>query len=127
MTDKQMAKLAALYKKWAEIIVKAWVQDIQGCTLARFIFEVEMHYPGCILATREVKRRLEQMGIPIYAVYVSKESKAILIEIMADKEMAEKLNRKLKKEIPVSGWLVVEREHRDDGTEEERSKVETIE
>ena len=123
MTDKQMVKLAAAYKKWAEIIAKAWVQDIQGCTLTKFIFEVEVRYPGCILATREVKRQLEQMKVPVYAVYVGTESKAILIEIIADKEEAEKVNRKFKQKIPVSGWLIVEREHREDGTEERRSQV----
>ena len=125
MTDKQIAKLAAAYKKWAEIIVKAWEQDIQGCTLTSFIFQVEMRYPGCILATREVKRQLEQMKIPIYAVYVGAQSRVILIEIMEGKKKAEKINRELKKKIPVSGWLVVEREHREDGTEEQRSRVES--
>ena len=125
MTDKQMAKLAAAYKKWAEIIVKAWEQDIQGCTLTSFIFQVEMRYPGCILATREVKHQLEQMKIPIYAVYVGAQSKVILIEIMEGKKKAEKINRELKKKIFVSGWLVVEREHREDGTEEQRSQVES--
>jgi hypothetical protein len=125
MTDKQMAKLAAAYKKWGEIIVKAWEQDIQGCTLTSFIFQVEMRYPGCILATREVKRQLEQMKIPIYAVYVGAQSRVILIEIMEGKKKAEKINRELKKKIPVSGWLVFEREHREDGTEEQRSQVES--
>jgi len=125
MTDKQMAKLAAAYKKWAEIIVKAWEQDIQGCTLTSFIFQVEMRYPGCILATREVKRQLEQMKIPIYAVYVGAQSRVILIEIMEGKKKAEKINRELKKKISVSGWLVVEREHREDGTEEQLSQVES--
>jgi len=125
MTDKQMAKLAAAYKKWAEIIVKAWEQDIQGCTLTSFIFQVEMRYPGCILATREVKRQLEQMKIPIYAVYVGAQSRVILIEIMEGKKKAEKINRELKKKIHVSGWLVVEREHREDGTEEQLSQVES--
>jgi len=125
MTDKQMVKLAAAYKKWSEIIVKAWEQDIQGYTLTSFIFQVEMRYPGCILATREVKRQLEQMRIPIYAVYVGAQSRVILIEIMECKKKAEKINRELKKKIPVSGWLVVEREHREDGTEEQRSQVES--
>ena len=125
MTDKQMVKLAAAYKKWSEIIVKAWEQDIQGYTLTSFIFQVEMRYPGCILATREVKRQLEQMRIPIYAVYVGAQSRVILIEIMEGKKKAEKINRELKKKIPVSGWLVVEREHREDGTEEQRSQVES--
>jgi hypothetical protein len=125
MTDKQRVKLAAAYKKWSEIIVKAWEQDIQGYTLTSFIFQVEMRYPGCILATREVKRQLEQMRIPIYAVYVGAQSRVILIEIMECKKKAEKINRELKKKIPVSGWLVVEREHREDGTEEQRSQVES--
>jgi hypothetical protein len=84
-----------------------------------------MRYPGCILATREVKRQLEQMRIPIYAVYVGAQSRVILIEIMECKKKAEKINRELKKKIPVSGWLVVEREHREDGTEEQRSQVES--
>jgi hypothetical protein len=124
MTDERMANLASAYKEWAEIIVKAWEQDIQGCTLTSFIFQVEMRYPGCILATREVKRQLEQMNIPIYAVYVGAQSRVILIEIMEGKKKTEKINRELKKKIPVSGWLVVEREHREDGTEEQHSQVE---
>jgi len=124
MTDERLANLAAAYKEWAAIIVKAWEQDIQGCTLTAFIFQAEMRYPGCILAAREVKRQLEQMGISIYAVYVGTQSKIVLIQIVDDKERAEELNRELKKEIPVSGWLVVERGHREDGTEEQRSQVE---
>ena len=123
MTDERLANLAEAYKEWSEIIVKAWQQDIEGCTLTSFIFEVEMRYPGCILATREVKRQLEKMSIPIYAVYVGAQSNVILIEIMANKKKAEKINRELKKKIPLSGWLVVEREHREDGTEEQRSQV----
>jgi hypothetical protein len=63
------------------------------------------------------------MSIPIYAVYVGAQSNVILIEIMANKKKAEKINRELKKKIPLSGWLVVEREHREDGTEEQRSQV----
>jgi len=122
MTDKRMANLAAAYKEWAEIIVEAW-QDIQGYTITPFIFEVEMQHPGCILAAREVKRRLERMNVPIYYIYVGAKSRVILVEIVADKKEAEKINRKLKKEIAVSGWLVVEYEHQEDGTEELRSQV----
>jgi hypothetical protein len=124
MTDKQMAKLATAYKKWAEIIVEAWEQDIKGYTNTPFIFQVEMRHPGCILATREVKRQLEHMGIAIYEIYVGVESQVILIEIMAGKRKAKNVNRKLKEKIPASGWLVVEYEHQENGKEEELSQVE---
>jgi hypothetical protein len=125
MTDERLASLAAAYKEWAEIIVKAWEQDIQGHTDTPYIFQVEMQHLGCILATHKVKRRLEQMNVPIYYIYVGAKSRVILIEIMADKEEAEKINRKLKEEIPTSGWLVVEYEHKEDGSEERRSQVES--
>jgi hypothetical protein len=49
----------------------------------------------------------------------------ILIEIKASKKKTEKINQKLKKEIPTSGWLVVEHEHQEDGSEEQRSQVES--
>jgi hypothetical protein len=125
MTDKQMVKLAAAYKKWAEIIVKAWEQDIQGYTNTPFIFQIEMRHPGCILATREVKRELDQMGIAIHEIYVGAESQVILIEILAGKKKAERINRELKQKIPVGGWLVVEYEHQENGTEERRSQIES--
>jgi hypothetical protein len=91
------------------------------------IFEVEAQHPCCILATYHVKRQLEQMSIPVHAVYFGTKSRVVLIEIMADKEKAEELNRKIKEEIPVSGWLVVEHGYQEDGTEEQRSQVDTIE
>jgi hypothetical protein len=126
MSAEQMNKLMELfaaYKRSTELIVKIWEQDIRGHTGTDYIFEIERWYPGCILATREVKRQLEQMSIPIYAVYVGAKSNVILIEIKADKEKAKEINRKLKEEITTSGWLIVEYEHQEDGTEERRSQV----
>ena len=123
MTDKRLTELFAAYKRSTDLIVKLWEQDIQGHTGTDYIFEIERWYPGCILATRKVKRQLEQMNIPIYAVYVGAKSNVILIEIKADKKKAEKINRRLKAEIPTSGWLIVEHEHQEDGTEEQRSQV----
>jgi predicted nucleic acid-binding protein len=64
------------------------------------------------------------MGIAIYEIYVGVESHVILIEIMAGKRKAKKVNRKLKEKIPASGWLVVEYEHQENGKEEELSQVE---
>jgi hypothetical protein len=125
MTDKRLMELFAAYKQSTDLIVKIWEQDIRGYTGTDYIFEIERWYPGCILATREVKRQLEQMNIPIYAVYVGAKSNVILIEIKADKKKAEKINRELKQKIPVSGWLVVEYEHKEDGSEERRSQIES--
>ena len=125
MTDKRLMELFAAYKRSTDLIVKIWEQDIRGYTGTDYIFEIERQYPGCILAVREVKCRLEQMNIPIYAVYVGAKSNVILIEIKVDKKKAKKINQKLKKEIPTSGWLVVEHEHQEDGTEEQRSQVES--
>ena len=125
MTDKRLMELFAAYKRSTDLIVKLWEQDIRGYTGTDYIFEIERWHPGCTLAVREVKRQLEQMSIPIYAVYVGAKSNVILIEIKADKKKAEKINRKLKAEIPTSGWLVVEHEHREDGSEERRSQIES--
>ena len=125
MTDKRLMELFAAYKRSTDLIVKLWKQDIQGHTGTDYIFEVERWYPGCVLATREVKRQLEQMSVSIYAVYVGAKSNVILIEIMSDKKKAEKINRELKQKIPTSGWLVVEYEHKEDGTEERRSQIES--
>jgi len=125
MTDKRLTELFAAYKRSTDLIVKLWEQDIQGHTGTDYILEIEWWYPGCILATREVKRQLEQMGVPIYAVYVGAKSNVILIEIKADKKKAEKINQELKRKIPTSGWLVVEYEHQEDGTEERHSQVES--
>jgi len=118
-------ELFAAYKQSTDLIVKIWEQDIRGYTGTDYIFEIERQYPGCILVVREVKRRLEQMKIPIYAIYVGARSNVILIEIEADKKKAEKINRELKQKIPVSGWLVVEYEHKEDGSEERRSQIES--
>ena len=123
MTDKRLMELFAAYKQSTDLIVKIWEQDIRGYTGTDYIFEIERQYPGCILTVREVKRQLEQMKIPIYAVYVGAKSNVILIEIKVDKKKAEKINRRLKAEIPTSGWLIVEHEHQEDGTEEQRSQV----
>jgi len=125
MTDKRLMELFAAYKRSTDLIVKIWEQDIRGYTGTDYIFEIERWHPGCILAVREVKRQLEQMSIPIYAIYVGAKSNVILIEIKANKKKAEKINRKLKAEIPTSGWLVVEHEHREDGSEERRSQIES--
>jgi hypothetical protein len=125
MTDKRLTELFAAYKRSTDLIVKIWEQDIRGYTGTDYIFEIERQYPGCILAVREIKRRLEQMKIPIYAIYVGARSDVILIEIKADKKKTEKINQKLKKEIPTSGWLVVEHEHQENGSEEQRSQVES--
>jgi len=125
MTDKRLMKLFAAYKRSTDLIVKIWEQDIRGYTGTDYIFEIERQYPGCILAVREVKRRLEQMKIPIYSIYVGARSNVILIEIKADKKKTEKINQKLKKEISTSGWLVVEHEHQENGSEEKRSQVES--
>jgi hypothetical protein len=65
------------------------------------------------------------MSIPVHTVYFGAKSRVVLIEIMADKETAEELNRKIKEEIPVSGWLIVEHGYQEDGTEEQRSQVES--
>ena len=123
MTDKRLMELFAAYKRSTDLIVKIWEQDIRGYTGTDYIFEIERQYPGCILAVREIKRRLEQMKIPIYAIYVGARSNVILIEIKAGKKKTEKINQKLKKEIPTSGWLVVEHEHQENGSEEQRSQV----
>jgi len=125
MTDKRLIELFAAYKQSTDLIVEIWEQDIRGYTGTDYIFEIERQYPGCILAVREIKRRLEQMKIPIYAIYVGARSDVILIEIKADKKKTEKINQKLKKEIPTSGWLVVEHEHQENGSEEQRSQVES--
>jgi hypothetical protein len=125
MTDKRLMELFAAYKQSTDLVVKLWEQDIRGHTGTDYIFEIERLYPGCILAVREVKRQLEQMKIPIYAVYVGAKSNVILIEIKADKKRAEKINRELKQKIPVSGWLVVEYEHKEDSSEERRSQIES--
>jgi len=125
MTDKRLMELFAAYKQSTDLIVEIWEQDIRGYTGTDYIFEIERQYPGCILAVREIKRRLEQMKIPIYAIYVGARSDVILIEIKADKKKTEKINQKLKKEIPTSGWLVVEHEHQENGSEEQRSQVES--
>ena len=125
MTDKRLMELFAAYKRSTDLIVKIWEQDIRGYTGTDYIFEIERQYPGCTLAVRAVKRRLEQMKIPIYAIYVGARSNVILIEIKAGKKKTEKINQKLKKEIPTSGWLVVEHEHQEDGSEERRSQIES--
>jgi len=125
MTDKRLMELFAAYKRSTDLVVKLWEQDIRGYTGTDYIFEIERQYPGCILAVREVKRRLEQMKIPIYAIYVGARSDVILIEIKANKRKVKEINQKLKKEIPTSGWLVVEHEHQEDGSEEQRSQVES--
>ena len=125
MTTKQIAELVDAYRRWNAIIVRLWRQDIQGHIYMSRIFEIEAQYPCCILATYHVKRQLEQMSIPVHAVYFGTKSRVILIEIMADKEKAEEINRKLKEDIPVSGWLVVEQRYEEDGTEEQRSQVES--
>jgi len=125
MTDKRLMELFSAYKRSTDLIVKIWEQDIRGYTGTDYIFEIERQYPGCTLAVRAVKRELEQMNIPIYAVYVGAKSNVILIEIKTDKKKAEKINREFKQKIPVSGWLVVEYEHREDGTEERRSQIES--
>ena len=125
ITDKRLMELFAAYKQSTDLIVKIWEQDIRGYTGTDYIFEIERQYPGCILVVREVKRRLEQMKIPIYAIYVGARSNVILIEIKASKKKTEKINQKLKKEIPTSGWLVVEHEHQENGSEEQRSQVES--
>jgi len=123
MTNKRLIELFAAYKRSTDLVVKLWEQDIRGYTGTDYIFEIERQYPGCILAVREVKRRLEQMKIPIYAIYVGARSDVILIEIKANKRKVKEINQKLKKEIPTSGWLVVEHEHQEDGSEEQRSQV----
>jgi len=125
MTDRRLMELFAAYRQSTDLIVRLWEQDIRGYTGTDYIFEIERQYPGCILAVREVKRRLEQMHIPVYAIYVGAKSDVILIEIKANKRKAEKINRKLKQKIPVSGWLVVEYEHKEDGSEERRSQIES--
>ena len=125
MTNKRLMELFAAYKRSTDLIVKLGEQDIRGYTGTDYIFEIERRYPGCILAVREVKRRLEQMKIPIYAIYVGAKSDVILIEIKANKRKVKEINQKLKKEIPTSGWLVVEHEHQEDGSEEQRSQVES--
>jgi len=125
MTTEQIAELVDAYRRWNAIIVRLWRQDIQGHIYMSRIFEIEAQYPCCILATYHVKRQLEQMSIPVHAVYFGTKSRVILIEIMADKEKAEEINRKLKEDIPVSGWLVVEQRYEEDGTEEQRSQVES--
>jgi len=125
MTTEQIAELVDAYRRWNAIIVRLWRQDIQGHICISRIFEVEAQYPCCILATYHVKRQLKQMDIPVHSVYFGAKSRVVLIEIMADKEKAEELNRKLKEDIPVSGWLIVEYEHEEDGTEEQRSQVES--
>ena len=125
MTDKRLMELFAAYKGSTDLIVKLWEQDIRGYTGTDYIFEIERWHPGCILAVREVKRRLEQMNIPIYAIYVGAKSDVILIEIKANKRKIKEINKKLKKEIPTSGWLVVEHEHQENGSEEQRSQVES--
>ena len=125
MTDKRLVELFAAYKRSTDLIVKLGEQDIRGYTGTDYIFEIERRYPGCILAVREVKRRLEQMHIPVYAIYVGAKSDVILIEIKANKRKVKEINQKLKKEIPTSGWLVVEHEHQEDGSEEQRSQVES--
>ena len=125
MTDKRLMELFAAYKQSTDLVVKLWKQDIRGHTGTDYIFEIERLYPGCILAVREVKRQLEQMKIPIYAVYVGAKSNVILIEIKVDKKKALKINQELKRKIPTSGWLVVEYEHQEDGTEERHSQVES--
>ena len=125
MTNKRLIELFAAYKRSTDLVVKLWEQDIRGYTGTDYIFEIERRYPGCILAVREVKRRLEQMHIPVYAIYVGAKSDAILIEIKANKRKVKEINQKLKKEIPTSGWLVVEHEHQEDGSEEQRSQVES--
>ena len=125
MTDKRLIELFAAYKRSTDLVVKLWEQDIRGYTGTDYIFEIERQYPGCILAVREIKRRLEQMHIPVYAIYVGAQSDAILIEIKANKKKVKEINKKLKKEIPTSGWLVVEHEHQEDGSEEQRSQVES--
>ena len=125
MTNKRLMELFAAYKRSTDLIVKLWEQDIRGYTGTDYIFEIERRYPGCILAVREVKRRLEQMHIPVYAIYVGAKSDVILIEIKANKRKVKEINQKLKKEIPTSGWLVVEHEHQEDGSEEQRSQVES--
>jgi len=124
ITDKRLTTPFVAHQLPIDLIVKLWEQDIQGHTGADYVFEIERRHPGCILATCEVKRRLEQMNVPIYAVYVGAKSNVILIEIMKDKKKAEKINRELKQKIPVDGWLVVEYEHEEDGSEERRSQVE---
>jgi len=125
MTNKRLMELFAAYKRSTDLIVKLGEQDIRGYTGTDYIFEIERRYPGCILAVREVKRRLEQMHIPVYAIYVGAKSDVILIEIKANKRKVKEINQKLKKEIPTSGWLVVEHEHQEDGSEEQRSQVES--
>ena len=125
MTNKRLMELFAAYKQSTDLVVKLWEQDIRGHTGTDYIFEIERLYPGCILAVREVKRQLEQMKIPIYAVYVGAKSNVILIEIKVDKKKALKINQELKRKIPTSGWLVVEYEHQEDGTEERHSQVES--
>ena len=125
MTDKRLMELFAAYKQSTDLVVKLWEQDIRGHTGTDYIFEIERLYPGCILAVREVKRQLEQMKIPIYAVYVGAKSNVILIEIKVDKKKALKINQELKRKIPTSGWLVVEYEHQEEGTEERHSQVES--
>jgi len=125
MTDRRLMELFAAYRQSTDLIVRLWEQDIRGYTGTDYIFEIERQYPGCILAVREVKRRLEQMHIPVYAIYVGAKSDVILIEIKANKRKAEKINRELKQKIPVSGWLVVEYEHKEDGSEERRSQIES--
>jgi hypothetical protein len=124
ITDKRLTNSFVAHQLSTDLIVKLWEQDIQGYTGTDYIFEIERRYPGCILATREVKRKLEHMSIPIYAVYVGAKSNVILIEIMKDKKKAERINRELKQKIPVGGWLVVEYEYEEDGSEERRSQVE---
>ena len=125
MTDKRLMELFAAYKRSTDLVVKLWEQDIRGYTGTDYIFEIERWHPGCTLAVREVKRRLEQMKIPIYAIYVGARSDVILIEIKANKRKVKEINQKLKKEIPTSGWLVVEHEHQENGSEEQRSQVES--
>jgi len=125
MTTEQIVELVDAYRRWNAIIVRLWRQDIQGHICISRIFEVEAQHPCCILATYHVKRQLEQMSIPVHAVYFGAKSNVILIEIKVDKKKALKINQELKRKIPTSGWLVVEYEHQEDGTEERHSQVES--
>jgi len=82
-----------------------------------------MRYPGCILTVYLVKQRLEEMEIPVEMVYMAAKSKVIIIELRTNAKIASEVNEEMKRQkwIQPCGWLIVGKEHEEDGSEEKQS------
>ena len=102
-----------------------WDKEINGETAPIFALPVEAKYPGCILTVYLVKRRLVEMQIPVDLVYVAAKSEVIIVEVGEDsRKKVSQINSKMKRayrDVQPCGWLIVGKEHEEDGSEEKQS------